>query len=418
MKNIIFLCLYGIIGAFENFITGPANIPERLRTCEVKTRMIGGTKADKLHWKWIVHIQFNTGEQCGGSIIHDRWILTAAHCCDGKTSALLKFAVQNSHSDSERGQFEMFVNPPNTGQFVIHKEYYNARDRNPYNSDYCLVQTATSIFAKSARHSPDGTARVAQACLPKNNYTPGDWCWVAGWGTTETGKMSHELLENGFNLFSREYCHAKSNYVKPGVGFYIGKDEICVGIPDRDNDGFTDAGNDTCQGDSGGPLICNVGGSAVLVGTVSWGMGCGRWGYPGLFANVFTAKGWIQKTIQEETQNFDYVDTDIPRVTNPITRTTKSPIRTTRATTVPYSAGNGVYEPNTYTIWEDGTFRFNKIVAHPPPNLGSCNDLASLSNVGNGFPWIVHLFFSDMVECTGTIIGSHEIITGKSTSLF
>jgi len=54
--------------------------------------------------------------------------------------------------------------------------------------------------------------------------------------------MSAELMEDGFNLMSHEYCETHSNYYKPGVGFYIQSDEICAGEIDHDKDGATDGG--------------------------------------------------------------------------------------------------------------------------------------------------------------------------------
>ena len=57
--------------------------------------------------------------------------------------------------------------------------------------------------------------------------------------------------------------------------------EMCAGQPDRDHDGILDAGNDACHGDSGGPLVCNIGGSAVLYGVISWGIRCAKQGAPG-----------------------------------------------------------------------------------------------------------------------------------------
>ena len=61
---------------------------------------------------------------------------------------------------------------------------------------------------------------------------------------------------------------------------------------------MTDPGKDSCQGDSGGPLICLEDGIAVLYGVVSWGKNCAREGSPGIYANIFKLKEWIQKTME------------------------------------------------------------------------------------------------------------------------
>ena len=71
-------------------------------------------------------------------------------------------------------------------------------------------------------------------------------------------------------------------------------DEMCGGLPDIDGNGWTDAGTDSCQGDSGGPLICNVNGRYQLTGIVSWGSGCGREGFPGVYGRVHTYLDWIK----------------------------------------------------------------------------------------------------------------------------
>jgi len=74
---------------------------------------------------------------------------------------------------------------------------------------------------------------------------------------------------------------------------------MCAGQPDRDHDGLLDAGNDACHGDSGGPLVCNIGGSAVLYGVVSWGIRCSKQGAPGVYVNIMHISHWIRQKIAE-----------------------------------------------------------------------------------------------------------------------
>ena len=72
---------------------------------------------------------------------------------------------------------------------------------------------------------------------------------------------------------------------------------MCAGLPDIDGNGWTDAGIDACQGDSGGPLICDVDGRYQLTGIVSWGSGCGREGFPGVYGRVHTYLDWIRHIV-------------------------------------------------------------------------------------------------------------------------
>ena len=71
-------------------------------------------------------------------------------------------------------------------------------------------------------------------------------------------------------------------------GYTITDGMICAG----------EAGKDSCQGDSGGPMVgTNKAGETVLVGVVSWGIGCAQEGYPGVYARVAYFLDWLQETI-------------------------------------------------------------------------------------------------------------------------
>lgn len=65
----------------------------------------------------------------------------------------------------------------------------------------------------------------------------------------------------------------------------ISQTMICLGIPGV-------GGKDACQGDSGGPAVIN---GNTLVGIVSWGFGCARPQYPGVYTRVSTYRNWIRQ---------------------------------------------------------------------------------------------------------------------------
>ena len=224
----------------------------------------------------------NSGFICSGTIIDDRWILTAAHCCEGIAEFQLFLGDHNRDTWGETAGTERWMV---ADAVVIHPQ----RDEAFSNFDACLLRTPEPIGI--------GTEPgVAAACLPTEGPIHGEACWVGGWGRTENGTIASELLSVGINIFSDDYCmdtHAFNDFV-------FESDEFCAGLPDSgDADNLADGGKDACQGDSGGPLVCNRNGTLTLTGIVSWGFGCAEDGKPGMYGDVFEYNDWIRSVINE-----------------------------------------------------------------------------------------------------------------------
>jgi hypothetical protein len=110
---------------------------------------------------------------------------------------------------------------------------------------------------------------------------PGTMATVTGWGATaEGGAGSNALLEVAVPLVSNATCNSPSSY-----NGAVTENMLCAGLPA--------GGKDSCQGDSGGPLIVPNGGGWLQAGVVSWGYGCARPDWYGVYARVSRFKGWI-----------------------------------------------------------------------------------------------------------------------------
>ncbi|CAG5097764.1 Oidioi.mRNA.OKI2018_I69.XSR.g15221.t2.cds [Oikopleura dioica] len=244
-------------------------------------RIINGVDANKAKWPFAVNLrmisQFGGAGLCGGSILNDNWIITAAHCCKG--SVKVRASVGDiSRSTNDPGEF--VIETQRAKDLHIHPLYQTG---NGMDWDACLVKVPSIKAAAPASCNNCFSA----ACLPDKAPTHGDFCWVAGWGNKNEGfNLADSLQEVGVNLYDWEYCTSKSVY-----GSVINKvSELCAGTTDTDGDGLIDGGKDACQGDSGGPLVCNEEGKATLYGVVSWGQGCARKGSPGR-----TSGYWLEK---------------------------------------------------------------------------------------------------------------------------
>jgi secreted trypsin-like serine protease len=103
---------------------------------------------------------------------------------------------------------------------------------------------------------------------------------ATGWGTTETGHVSPQLLQADLETVD---CASATALSHPTTD-----NQLCASAD----------GKDACQGDSGGPLIVTAG-EPVLVGIVSWGDKCALPGHPGVYTRIDRAHylDWIERAI-------------------------------------------------------------------------------------------------------------------------
>ncbi|XP_073821499.1 trypsin-1-like [Musca autumnalis] len=226
-------------------------------------RIVGGHKikiSDAPH-----QISLQTSSHiCGGSIISKQWILTAAHCTHGKTPDRLK--VRLGSSEYSRG-----------GELIDVAEIVQHSQFNTSNVDYDY-----SLLKLSREIEFDETKQPANLPETKDDDTikDGDSCYVTGWGRTQNiFERRTWLRQVEVPIFNHEECSEK--YKRFGG---VTERMICAG--------YIQGGKDACQGDSGGPM---VNGDGVLVGVVSWGYGCARPEYPGIYSKVSYVRDWIRE---------------------------------------------------------------------------------------------------------------------------
>jgi secreted trypsin-like serine protease len=150
---------------------------------------------------------------------------------------------------------------------VYPHQQYNATT---HDNDIALLNVSGSISST--------IPRVTLAAPP----APGVEVLVAGWGvTSESGKQSLLLQEVKVPMVTGAQCKAKYDGLTDNM--------ICAG----------EAGKDSCQGDSGGPLFLDAGNGIQQVGIVSYGVGCGRDGWPGVYSKVDHYRSWIATTMSQ-----------------------------------------------------------------------------------------------------------------------
>uniref|UniRef100_A0A8C5UW25 Transmembrane serine protease 9 n=1 Tax=Microcebus murinus TaxID=30608 RepID=A0A8C5UW25_MICMU len=235
------------------------------------TRIVGGSAAGLGEWPWQVSLWLRRREhRCGAVLVAERWLLSAAHCFD-------------VYGDPK--QWAAFLGTPFLSGSEGHVERVERIYKHPFYNLYTLdYDVALLELAGPVRHS----RLVRPICLPEPapRAPDGARCVITGWGSVrEGGSMARQLQKAAVRLLSEQTCRR----------FYpvqISSRMLCAGFPQ--------GGVDSCSGDAGGPLACREpSGRWVLTGVTSWGYGCGRPHFPGVYTRVSAVRGWIGQNIQE-----------------------------------------------------------------------------------------------------------------------
>lgn len=230
--------------------------------------IVGGVEVDpEFKYPWMTALLRTSGSLfCGGSLINESWVLTAAHCSTNTNPSSVSVSVRRhdlTRSSAAEGGYDRKV-----AEIFVHPQYQPLS----FNRDVALWKLAAPITEVDIiQLDNDGDYSVV-----------GELATVSGWGVVREGgaSTSDVLREVDVPIMSNQDC--LRDYPGSITDFML-----CAGYPE--------GGKDACQGDSGGPLFYNN----RQIGVVSWGQGCARPDNAGVYARVSALSDWIWETIAE-----------------------------------------------------------------------------------------------------------------------
>ncbi|CAG03184.1 unnamed protein product [Tetraodon nigroviridis] len=237
------------------------------------SRVVGGEDVRANSWPWQVSLQYKSGSSfyhtCGGTLIANQWVLTAAHCIGSYTYRV--YLGKHNLGKSESGSIA--ISP---AKIIVHEAWDSYRIRN----DIALIKLSTPVQRSDS---------IMPACLPASGeILPHNFpCYVTGWGRLWTGGPIADILQQArLPVVGYETC-SKSDW----WGSLVTSSMVCAG---------GDGQLASCNGDSGGPLNCqNSDGSWDVHGVVSFGssMGCNYYKKPSVFTSVSAYINWINNVM-------------------------------------------------------------------------------------------------------------------------
>lgn len=239
-----------------------------IKPIESNTRIVGGREAIPNSWPWQISMKHYGRHNCGGSIIHPQWVVTASHCVEDNRNL--------DHLTIEAGKHHEKKDDPHqqirrVTKILMHESY-----------DSDLIDNDITLFKLDKPFILNEYVNIV--CLPEVVVADGANCMVTGWGDTKNTSGAGLLKQALLPIVNVDKCNS-TDYLDGDATDNM----LCAG--------YDQGGIDSCQGDSGGPFVCKSGTKWDLQGIVSWGNGCAEEKSPGAYTKVINYIQWIQEMV-------------------------------------------------------------------------------------------------------------------------
>ena len=260
VRNAASLVLIGVLAG----VLGASDVPAQAGgSAPHRTEVVGGDLVPDGRFPWMVRLSMG----CGGALTAPRVVLTAGHCVDG--------SGPDGNIGVTAGTTDLRSDQAITAHSVqvIRAPGFQHETRG---DDWAVIQLDRPIDRPT---------------LPLTRGTAGDQgrFTIMGWGQISEGSLRQQTKLRYATVPTVPDSVCAAEYKKAGVQL-VAAEQICAG----------GHGADTCQGDSGGPMVRRTSsGGWVQVGIVSWGLGCARADYPGVYTQVSRFRAAIRSATRK-----------------------------------------------------------------------------------------------------------------------